>query len=109
MEELQRTTGMLFNVPACLQCLTKHGDGPWIAPGCQDTSNRLPMSQVPRGLITVHLHFAPGLNQAWMHETLPRGGGDIQCACPPLCPWEPAQDLFVIRPLVGRLHSGRAP
>src|SRR5258708_8529004 len=85
MQELQRTTGTLFNVPACLQCLTKHGDGPWIVPGCQDTRNRLPMSQVPRVLITVPLHFAPGLNQAWMNETLPSGGGPHKILCPPLC------------------------
>src|SRR5258708_20991942 len=96
MQELQRTTGTLFNVPACLQCLTKHGDGPWIVPGCQDGGNRLPMSQVPRVLMTVPLHFAPGLNQAWMNETLPSGGGAIQFPCPPLGLRDHVPDLVLL-------------
>src|SRR5260221_13090070 len=98
MQELQRTTGTLFNVPACLQCLTKHGDGPWIVPGCQDTSNRLPMPQVPRVLITVHLHFVPGLNQAWMNETLQSGGGAIQLLWPPLHLKDHVPSLLLLSP-----------
>src|SRR5437868_2626459 len=86
MQELQRTTtGTWFNVPAGLQCLTKHRDGSWIVPGCQESDNRLPVSQVPGVLMKGLLHFVPGLNQAWMNETLPSGGAAIQFPCPPLC------------------------